>query len=55
MSKAYIDVPVIGHKTWLIVTGYKDKDVNFVEDEDSGLIQQLRKRYPYSDDNKHIM
>ena len=29
MAKTYIDVPVIGHRTWLIITGYKDKDGNF--------------------------
>lgn len=55
MSKTYIDVPEVGYRTWLIVTGYKDKDGNFIEDERSDLIRQLRKEYPYSEENAHIV
>lgn len=55
MSKTYIDVPEIGYRTWLIVTGYKDKDGNFIEDENSSLIRQLRKEYPYNEENPHIV
>ena len=55
MAKTYIDVPVIGHRTWLIVTGYKDKDGNFIEDEENDLVRKLRKDYPYSNENQHIV
>ena len=55
MAKTYIDVPVIGHRTWLIVTGYKDKDGNFIEDEENDLVRKLRKDYPYSNENQHII
>lgn len=55
MAKTYIDVPVLGHKTWLIVTGYKDKDGNFIEDEENDLIRKLQKQYPYNEKNAHVM
>ena len=55
MSKTYIDVPVIGHKTWLIVTGYKDSEGNFIEDENNSLIRELKRQYPYSEENDHVM
>lgn len=53
MAKTYIDVPVIGYKTWLITTGII-KDGKFVEDEENDLITDLRKRYPYSHENNHV-
>lgn len=55
MAKTYIDVPEIGHKTWLIVTGYKDKDGNFIEDEENDLIHQLKGQFPYSEKNEHVI
>ena len=55
MSKTYIDIPVIGYKTWLIVTGYKDKDGNFIEDGENDLVRKLHKDYPYSNENQHIV
>lgn len=55
MAKTYIDVPVIGHKTWLIITGYKDQNGNFIEDEESDLVQKLHKQYPYSEKNEHVI
>jgi len=54
MSKTYIDVPVVGYKTWLVTTGYKDENGNFVEDEDTDLIKELSKQYPYSNENQHV-
>ena len=53
MAKTYIDVPVIGYKTWLITTGII-KNGKFVEDEENNLITDLRKRYPYSHENSHV-
>lgn len=55
MAKTYIDIPVIAHRTWLVQTGYIDKDGNFAEDEeDSSLVNDLKKVYPYSIENNHV-
>lgn len=54
MAKTYIDVPVIAYQTWLITTGYKTKDGEFIEGEENSLIKELRKQYPYSQENSHV-
>lgn len=53
MAKTYIDIHIIGYKTWLITTGII-KEGKFVEDEENDLINYLRKRYPYSPENDHV-
>lgn len=55
MSKTYLDVPVIAYQTWLIVTGYKTKDGNFIEDEENNMVKELKKQYPYNRENKHVL
>lgn len=54
MAKTYIDIPTIAYQTWLITTGYKTKGGDFIEDEENGLIKELRKQYPYSRENEHV-
>lgn len=53
IAKTYIDVPVIGYKTWLIATGII-KDGKFVDIEQNDLIDDLRKICPYSQENNHV-
>lgn len=54
MAKAYIDVPVIGYETWLIQTGIIIGEKFYDDDNESNLIEELRKRFPFSPENKHV-
>lgn len=54
MSRIMIDIPVIAHKTFEITTGYI-KDGKFVEDNDDRVLDDIKKMYPYSSGNKHVI
>lgn len=54
MSRIMIDVPVIAHKAFEITTGYI-KNGKFVEDNDDRALDNIKKMYPYSRGNKHVI
>ncbi len=51
MSRIMVDVPVIAHKAFGIMTGYI-KDGKFIEDM---ALDDIKKMYPYSRENKHVI
>lgn len=53
MSKVIIDIPGIGYQTWCITSGYV-KDGKFFEDSEDGLLNEIKKSYPYNEKNKHV-
>lgn len=54
MSRIMVDVPVIAHKAFGITTGYI-KNGKFVEDNDDRALDDIKKMYPYSSGNKHVI
>lgn len=54
MSRIMVDVPVIAHKAFEITTGYI-KNRKFVEDNDDRALDDIKKMYPYSRENKHVI
>ena len=47
-----IDIPVIAYQTWCISWMYPDED-EFADNMDSAF-DDIKKRYPYDETNKHI-
>lgn len=47
-----IDIPVIAYQTWCISWIYPDED-EFADNIDSAF-DDIKKRYPYDETNKHI-
>lgn len=54
MSRIMVDVPVIAHKAFEITIGYI-KNGKFVEDNDDRALDDIKKMYPYSRENKHVI
>ena len=54
MSRIMVDVPVIAPKAFGIMTGYI-KDGKFIEDNEDRALDDIKKMYPYSRENKHVI
>lgn len=55
MSKIYIDLPVVGYKTWLISSYIIDKNEKWQHNDDDNLLRNLENSYPYNERNGHII
>ena len=52
MRGVLIDVPMIAHKTWAV--SYLNKTKNDEEDFIDKSLDDIKKLYPYKENNKHI-
>lgn len=55
MSKVYIDVPTVAYETWLISSYVIDRNGKLQHNDDDNLLANLEGKFPYNEQNRHIV